>query len=248
MMEMDDRQGRIRFVYIAFALILLMASWESNRSMAAMLTADIPQDAIRIRILAHSDSVQDQWFKRILQQSIVDQVSEWAGEMGTIDEARVMIGAHMPELSQLTEDLLQEYRMGYGFTIELGQVPFPAKTFGNQVYPAGSYEALRITLGEGRGQNWWCVLFPPLCFVDVVAREPFFKKASAAKSEAEASAQGSSGVKQDKVAEASSADFGLAASSAAPVSAEASAKSAEVRFFIVDLAKETFAFVKKWFA
>ena len=51
--------------------------------------------------------------------------------------------------------------------VDFGQVPFPTKLYGNQVYPAGNYEALRITIGKGEGENWWCVLFPPLCFIDM---------------------------------------------------------------------------------
>jgi stage II sporulation protein R len=156
---------------LAFALILLVMSWESNRSNAAVIVSEIPQESIRLRILANSDSPQDQALKRDIRDAIVAQMEQWVTGPQTIEEARAFVTDHLSELDQLVGAMIQQRGYKYEHTVELGIVPFPTKMYGNQVYPAGDYEALRVTIGEAKGQNWWCVLFPPLCFVDSVSGE-----------------------------------------------------------------------------
>lgn len=129
----------------------------------------IPEDAIRLRILANSDFEEDQAVKREVRDRVVEMMNSWLKEEATPssrEEARALIQKHMEELTAAANEVLQEKGMSYKAKAELKVVPFPAKLYGGEVYPAGNYEALRITLGAGEGQNWWCVLFPPLCFVD----------------------------------------------------------------------------------
>lgn len=131
----------------------------------------IPEDAIRLRILANSDSDEDQAVKGLVRDRVVEMMNGWlqaddATRPQSAEEAREFIGLHLDELQEAANTLLDEAGMGYKAIAELKVVPFPAKLYGGQAYPAGDYEALRITLGSGEGQNWWCVLFPPLCFVD----------------------------------------------------------------------------------
>src|SRR5205085_1498387 len=108
----------------------------------------------------------DQWIKREVRDAIVEQMNEWVKKPQGIEAAREAVRAHLPELSELVGETLQKNGFAYSYELELGQVPFPAKMYGDQVYPAGDYEALRVSIGTAEGQNWWCVLFPPLCFVD----------------------------------------------------------------------------------
>jgi stage II sporulation protein R len=159
-------RSRLRtYGYVLFALIVLIACWESNRALAFMAAPAIPEQSIRFRILAHSDAPRDQWVKRQIRDAIVERMNSWAERPQTIDEARAVLGAHLPELDELVGRLLKEYGFTYGHKVELGIVPFPAKRYGNETVPAGNYEALRVTLGDGKGHNWWCVLFPPLCII-----------------------------------------------------------------------------------
>jgi stage II sporulation protein R len=88
-----------------------------------------------------------------------------------IENARRVVQEQLPALRELVGHELGNRGLKYNYKVELGSVPFPTKMYGDRVYPAGNYEALRITLGQGEGQNWWCVLFPPLCFVDAVSGE-----------------------------------------------------------------------------
>ncbi|WP_138753771.1 stage II sporulation protein R [Paenibacillus sinopodophylli] len=162
---------RKSYGFIVFAIILLIMSWEAQQMDAAVAGGQIPQEAIRLRILANSDSPADQIVKRLVRDEIVQAMNSWATGPQTIEEARQTILANMPEIERITAKVLESRGFTYGVSAELGIVPFPTKMYGNDIYPAGDYEALRITLGEGGGQNWWCVLFPPLCFIDAATGE-----------------------------------------------------------------------------
>lgn len=156
---------------VLFVLVLLIMSWETGRMDTAIASGQIPQEAIRLRILANSDSPADQAVKRVVRDEIVKAMNGWVTGPQTIEEARQTILAHMPEIKKIAADVLASRGFTYGSDAELGIVPFPTKMYGSEMYPAGDYEAVRITLGAGSGQNWWCVLFPPLCFIDGASGE-----------------------------------------------------------------------------
>lgn len=127
----------------------------------------IPEQAIRLRIIANSDSVVDQTVKHKVRDAILAEVESWERQPETIEEARKVMKEHLPFFQQLAEKTLQKHGLDYDVNVDFGKVSFPTKLYGDHLYPAGKYEALRITLGQGEGENWWCVLFPPLCFVDM---------------------------------------------------------------------------------
>ncbi|MGD8190366.1 stage II sporulation protein R [Brevibacillus ginsengisoli] len=160
-----------RFFLILFALVLLVMSWEMQRSEAASATAQdkgpIPQESIRLRIIANSDSFQDQWLKRKVRDAIVDQMNVWVKDLHSYDEAHAYVATKVPELQKVVDHTISQYGFTYKADVDFGEVPFPTKLYGSYVYPAGNYEALRVRIGEAKGQNWWCVLFPPLCFIDM---------------------------------------------------------------------------------
>lgn len=216
------------------ALMVLVMSWEQGKNdavIAAAATAEaddvtIPQESIRLRILADSDSPADQLLKRRIRDAIIEQMNAWVTGPQTIEEARETVRERMPELETLVGRYVREAGYDYTYKVELGVVPFPTKVYGDKVYPAGDYEALRVTLGRGLGQNWWCVLFPPLCFVDVTAGE------SPNKTEQQ----------QDR-SESGSEEVTSNATAAAMGSAEV-----EFRFFLFDWFKGFTHTVQTWFA
>src|SRR5699024_12022407 len=94
-------------------------------------------------------------------------VNEWVASISDINEARQLIQAKLPEIEEAAYNVLDEQQSSHDVQVNYGtNVEFPIKKYGNFLYPAGEYEAIVITLGEGLGENWWCVLFPPLCFLD----------------------------------------------------------------------------------
>lgn len=246
---------RTSYTYLFFAIVMLVMCWEGQRADAAIANGDIPKDSIRLRILANSDSAIDQAIKRYVRDAVVDEINTWVTGPQTIDQARQTIHAHMSEIEQVIGTKLSSRGFNYGFKAELSVVPFPTKIYGNKVYPAGNYEALRITLGRGEGQNWWCVLFPPLCFVDAVSGE-----ASAASSDANNSSQSSNA----NSANASKTVAGSKSNSRNQVQVKATAatqiknakanapteerEAPEVKFFLWELIKAIIGFFKSLFS
>lgn len=127
----------------------------------------IPEDAIRLRILAHSNSDADQEVKRIIRDKVRAEITSWVEHYRSVDQARDEIEKHLPDIRELVKIELQKAGISLPYSVQLGSFAFPTKLYGNIVYPAGEYETVLITLGDGSGANWWCVLFPPLCFLDI---------------------------------------------------------------------------------
>lgn len=125
----------------------------------------IPDEAIRLRILANSDDEKDQALKHAVRDAVNEEVTKWVEEMDDIDEARQLISSRIDDIDQIVKDTVVEE--GVEYTVDYRKdVQFPTKLYDNYLYPAGEYEAILITLGEAEGSNWWCVVFPPLCFLD----------------------------------------------------------------------------------
>ncbi|MDF2667975.1 MAG: stage sporulation protein [Paenibacillus sp.] len=258
------------YIFVAFALMVMMFCWESNRIQAAILDSSIPEDAIRIRILANSDTPQDQWIKRQVQNEVVQEISTWVLDPSGLEEARAAITANIPAIESLVGEVLANNGYDQAYQVELGQVSFPAKQFGNKSYPEGQYEALRIVLGKGEGQNWWCVLFPPLCFVGVKAKAaeassieavPAGSAAKNGKSNAKAAPTDKSSASNVKTASASIAK-GKPSAAASETSVKQTAPAAgadanlddntapkaEVKFFLWEVTKKVTMKVKSLFA
>lgn len=127
----------------------------------------IPDEAIRLRILANSDSMNDQQLKYDVRDAVNKQISRWVAQVDDIHVARKIIEKNIHQVEQIVKQTISEANDSQSTNVQYqSNVTFPEKTYGHYVYPAGEYEAVLITLGEGKGENWWCVLFPPLCFLD----------------------------------------------------------------------------------
>ncbi len=124
-------------------------------------------EIIRFHIKANSDREEDQALKLKIRDSILKEMEEKFKDTKSLDESREIIEENMMAMKSITEKVIKEEGEDYSVAVTLGQDNFPTRKYGNLVFPAGEYETLLITLGEGRGQNWWCVMFPPLCFVDI---------------------------------------------------------------------------------
>ncbi|HHT7187604.1 TPA: stage II sporulation protein R [Bacillus cereus] len=127
----------------------------------------IPKEAVRLRILANSDSEKDQALKRKVRDEVKAQIDGWVADLTSFEEARKVIQSHIPEIEKTVANTLKREGSKESFQVKFSKdVKFPTKVYGNFIYPAGEYEAVLITIGEGEGANWWCVLFPPMCFLD----------------------------------------------------------------------------------
>ncbi|WP_367306750.1 stage II sporulation protein R [Alicyclobacillus acidocaldarius] len=136
-------------------------------SIAAPHAPAIPEDALRLRIIANSDSPRDQALKLAVRNAVIEQVGRWLQGAHSEAQARAIVEAHVPQIRATALAVEAAWHVDQSVQVEVARVPFPTKVYGNLVYPAGEYEALRIVLGRGQGANWWCVLYPPLCFIDI---------------------------------------------------------------------------------
>lgn len=127
---------------------------------------------LRLHVVANSDSEEDQELKLQVRNKVLTRVQEeladcFARETGSPEElTRTWIEHHMEEIQAWAEEEVKAQGSDYTVEASLGVTWIPEKEYGEICFPAGNYEALRIVIGEGKGQNWWCVIFPPLCLIE----------------------------------------------------------------------------------
>ncbi|MGJ7910905.1 stage II sporulation protein R [Neobacillus sp. LXY-1] len=149
---------------LSFATILNL--YMPKTEAASKESIVIPGEAIRLRILANSDFEKDQAIKRKVRDAVNAQITLWVQDLTSMDQARKVINTKLPEIQSIAEKVVLEQGSDQSVKVEFGKVQFPTKLYGQYLYPAGKYQAILITLGKGEGANWWCVLYPPLCFLD----------------------------------------------------------------------------------
>lgn len=151
-----------------FVLILstMMSLYIPKNEVTANNEVIIPNDAIRLRILANSDKENDQELKRKVRDAVNEEITNWVSKLTSKEAAKDLLKKNLPEIQQIAERVVEEEKANQAVNVTFDKVDFPTKLYGEFLYPAGQYDAILITLGEGEGANWWCVLFPPLCFLD----------------------------------------------------------------------------------
>lgn len=136
-------------------------------SYAQAVSQDIANSVFRLHVIANSDTKEDQDLKYIVRDNVLSYMNELCKNTKSKEEAISIANEHLKEFKQVAIDTIRENGYDYDVTIEIGNFSFPTKTYGDISLPSGYYDALRIKIGNASGQNWWCVMFPPLCFVDV---------------------------------------------------------------------------------
>ena len=124
----------------------------------------IPDSAIRFRVLANSNSPRDQKIKEQVRDKMQKELYNLLKNSKSIDSARNIINENMSEFDSILKDEMKD--KNYSYKIDYGMHEFPKKVYKGVTYDEGYYESLLVTLGKGEGDNWWCVLFPPLCVLE----------------------------------------------------------------------------------
>jgi len=126
----------------------------------------IPSDAIRVRVIANSNTEYDQQIKSKVSEVVKDDMYNLLSDVKGVDNAKFIIENNVDILSNDIDKLLEKENYNLGFNINYGKNYFPEKKYKGVIYEEGYYDSLVVTLGSGQGDNWWCVLFPPLCLVE----------------------------------------------------------------------------------
>ena len=156
-----------RFILLSFLLILYI--FVSAVSYTNAVCSDIQESVFRLHVIANSDSTEDQNLKYIVRDSVIDYINEISKDASSKDEVIAIAKEHLTEIEEIALQTVKDNGYDYPVKVSIGNFAFPSKKYGDITLPPGYYDALKIEIGEAAGQNWWCVMFPPLCFVDVTS-------------------------------------------------------------------------------
>ena len=125
--------------------------------------AAIYDNVLRLHVLANSDSSEDQALKLEVRDRILEETATLFNDCKSKDEARAAVESNLDKIREIAEQTVRETGYEYGVSVRLGEEEYPTKNYEECCFPAGEYLSLRVMIGEAEGENWWCVLFPPLC-------------------------------------------------------------------------------------
>lgn len=158
-------------VFCIISLFILFFSFVfiSAKSYANNVLDDLSGNFFRLHILANSDSDEDQNLKLKVRDNIIKYMNQLSYDGLTKQDAINLTCSNLNNFKQIAEKTIIDEGYDYSVNLEIGNFYFPTKEYGNISLPAGYYDALKIEIGNANGKNWWCSLFPPLCFVDISA-------------------------------------------------------------------------------
>ena len=159
-------RSMVKMIFILTFLLFLYTSLCAF-SYAKSVSTDISDSVFRLHVLANSDSEEDQALKYKVRDNLINYMNSICTETTSKDEAISIANNHLDNFKKIAEDTISVNGYNYTVQVQVGNFEFPTKTYGDISLPAGNYDALRVNIGEAKGQNWWCVMFPPLCFIDV---------------------------------------------------------------------------------
>lgn len=157
-MKAFDKHVLTRLIAAAFLLTAALG-WLRVAGAAEQL----PESVLRLHVVANSDSAEDQALKGKVRDAVLAEASVWCQGARTLEEANFQVCTHLEAITTAARETVEREGGGQAVSAQVTQLAFPEKEYEGFTLPAGRYRALRVTLGEGAGQNWWCVVFPALC-------------------------------------------------------------------------------------
>lgn len=153
--------------FFLLLILLIIYIFIAANSYTQAVCNDISTNVFRLHVIANSDSEQDQNLKYLVRDSIIDYIQTITQNATSKAEVIELATVHLNEIQEIASQTIYDNGYNYSVKISVGNYAFPTKTYGDITFPPGYYDALKIEIGEAKGQNWWCVMFPPLCFVDI---------------------------------------------------------------------------------
>ena len=159
----------LKILRIIFSLSLLLSLYIliSAHSYANAVSNDLSTAVFRLHVIANSDSSEDQSLKLKVRDNLLEYMNSISSECKTKTEAIKLAEENIDIFKQIAQKTVIENGYNYPINISIGNFYFPTKFYGDISLPSGYYDALRVEIGEAKGRNWWCVMFPSLCFIDV---------------------------------------------------------------------------------
>ena len=147
------------FIYISICAFSYVNAVSSN----------IQDSVFRLHVIANSNKEEDQNLKYLVRDKILEYINSISQNYNTKEDIIKLANNNIEEIKKIAENVVLENGYNYPIKVSIGNFAFPTKTYGDITFPAGFYDALKVEIGEAEGRNWWCVMFPPLCFVDVTS-------------------------------------------------------------------------------
>ncbi len=160
------KNSKVKMVII-LTVLLFAYTTVCAISYAQNISTDIANSVFRLHVLANSDSDEDQALKYKVRDNLLQYMNTICKDCSSKNEAILLVEENKENFKQIALQTIKDEGYSYDVTINIGNFEFPTKNYGDISLPAGFYDALRVEIGKAKGQNWWCVMFPPLCFVDI---------------------------------------------------------------------------------
>ena len=157
--------------YLLLITVLILFLVLSAYSYVSAVSNNLSDSVFRLHVIANSDSKEDQELKYMVRDGLIEYMNSLVNENNLKSKEDVINLAkeNIDNFKNIAKQIIEENGFNYDVNIEIGNFSFPTKTYGDISFPAGFYDALKVEIGNSEGQNWWCVMFPPLCFVDVTS-------------------------------------------------------------------------------
>lgn len=162
-----DYRKIVRYIIVGMSAVLVVL-FGVQYARQCRLQQAIAQKVLRFHVLANSDSEDDQQLKLKVRDAVGAQLSQLLSDAANLEECRQLVSEHKTEIERTAERVIAREGFCYPVHAALEEVDFPVKTYGAYTFPAGTYEAFRVVIGAGEGKNWWCVMYPNMCFAGTV--------------------------------------------------------------------------------
>lgn len=150
-------------IILLFLIFIILSAYSYSFS----VSEDLSESILRLHVIANSDSKEDQDLKYKVRDNILNYMNSLCINVSNKEEAIAKLNTHLDDFKKIAKQTVTENGYNYDVNVKIGNFDFPNKKYGDIILPCGNYDALRVEIGNSSGQNWWCVMFPPLCFVDV---------------------------------------------------------------------------------
>ena len=153
-------------IILIFIVLFTIFIFTCAYSYVSAISDNLYNSVFRLHVIANSDSEEDQNLKYLVRDNILNYMNKSCADLNSKQAVLKYAEEHLSEIKKIAEDTVRENGFSYPISIETGNFQFPTKQYGDISFPAGYYDALKVKIGNSSGKNWWCVMFPPLCFVD----------------------------------------------------------------------------------
>jgi len=154
---------RFLVIFILFIIYTLLSVFSYSNA----VTSDISNSVFRLHVIANSNSKEDQDLKYSVRDALIQYMNSICANISSKEDAIKLVTENKDEFYNIAKKVVSDKGFNYNINIQIGNFSFPTKHYGDISLPAGFYDAIKVEIGSASGQNWWCVMFPSLCFVDV---------------------------------------------------------------------------------